>query len=75
MWEPLRQAGAAARTMLVAAAAQRWHVSPDDCRTEAGFVQYGNERFAYGELVEEAARLPIPDAAKLKLKTPAINTG
>src|SRR6188474_1361450 len=35
-WQPLRQAGAAARTMLVAAAAKRWNVDPASCRAETG---------------------------------------
>src|SRR5712671_5458195 len=37
-WHPLRQAGAAARTMLIAAAAQRWNVDPASCRAESGEV-------------------------------------
>src|SRR5882757_4393297 len=37
-FEPLRKAGATARAMLVAAAAQQWNVSPDDCSTENGWV-------------------------------------
>jgi isoquinoline 1-oxidoreductase beta subunit len=37
-WQPLRQAGATARTMLVAAAAKRWNVEPAACRAESGEV-------------------------------------
>jgi len=64
---PLRQAGAAAREMLVAAAAARWKVSPGDCRAERGQVLGpGGRRAPYGRLVEEAAKLPVPQQPRLK---------
>jgi isoquinoline 1-oxidoreductase beta subunit len=70
-WEVMRQAGAAARTMLIAAAAARWNVSPAECRTGPGLVRHiGSDRsFTYGELVADAAHQPIP--AEPALKNPA----
>ncbi|HEX9081932.1 MAG TPA: molybdopterin cofactor-binding domain-containing protein [Holophagaceae bacterium] len=66
-WTPLRRAGAAAREMLVAAAAQAWGVPASQCRTEKGTVRGpGGQHTAYGDLVEAAARLPVPKAPKLK---------
>ena len=61
-----RQVGAAARTLLVQAAAQRLGVAPADCRTESGTVVAGGKRLRYGELAEEAARLPMPATVTLK---------
>jgi isoquinoline 1-oxidoreductase beta subunit len=57
-----RQAGAAARQMLVQAAAQAWDVDPGGCQTDAGFVIHpdGQQRTAYGDLVEAAAQLELP---------------
>ena len=71
-WLPLRQAGAAARVMLVAAAAAEWGVSPDECRTERGTVIHASSgrRLTYGALASKAAALPLPDAAKVPLKSP-----
>lgn len=68
LWAPLRKAGAAAREMLVAAAAQRWGAAPADCWTEPGFVVHppSKRRLAYGALVAEAARLPVPKEPRLK---------
>ncbi len=65
---PLRQAGAAAREMLVAAAATRWGVEASACRAERGAVLHGasGRRLGYGELVAEAATLPVPAQPKLK---------
>jgi isoquinoline 1-oxidoreductase subunit beta len=70
MWMPMRTAGAAARQMLVTAAAQRWGVSPQSCSVKNGAVWHENQKLAYAELVESAARLPIPDAATVPLKKP-----
>jgi isoquinoline 1-oxidoreductase beta subunit len=65
---PLRKAGASARVMLVTAAAKRWGVAPSACHAESGAVVHpaSSRRLTYGELVEEAARLPVPAAPKLK---------
>src|SRR5689334_14433190 len=61
-WKPLRQAGAAARTMLVAAAAKRWNVELASCRAQHGEVIHeATGRIAkYGDLAADAARLPVP---------------
>jgi isoquinoline 1-oxidoreductase subunit beta len=69
-WLPLRRAGAAAREMLVAAAAQKWEVSPDTCKAESGQVLHGNPKrhLTYGELVEAARELPIPNLNTVPLK-------
>src|SRR5438874_9110163 len=62
-WLPLRRAGAAAREMLIAAAAKKWEVSPDTCKAADGQVVHGHpERsFRFGELVVDAAKLPVPN--------------
>src|SRR5437660_4436016 len=67
-WQPLRQAGAIARTMLVAAAAKRWNVDPASCRAQSGEVLHPptGRRIKYGELAADAARLPIPENVALK---------
>jgi isoquinoline 1-oxidoreductase subunit beta len=61
-----RQAGALARALLVQAAAQRFGVSPADCRTENGVVIAGSKRARYGALADAAARLPAPKTVPLK---------
>jgi len=67
-WEPLRQAGATARWMLVEAAAIRWGVQPSQCETDPGVVRHpaGGRAARYGELAAEAATLPVPDDPPLK---------
>ena len=66
-WMPLRQAGAAARTMLVAAAAEQWHVAPSTLRTAHGEVLAADGRRAsYGSLVAAASRQPVPANPVLK---------
>ena len=69
-WLPLRQAGATARALLVAAAARRWGVAAAGCETHAGNVEHAasGRVFSYGELAADAARLPPP--AKVALKDP-----
>jgi len=68
LWEPLRKAGAQARELLVAAAAQRWGVAPDECRARSGAVEHqaSGRRFGYGDLVQRAALLPVPESPRLK---------
>jgi CO/xanthine dehydrogenase Mo-binding subunit len=68
MWDILRQTGAAARAMLIAAAAQTWGVGADELATENGSVihRLTYRRLAYGQLVETAAQLPAPEQAPLK---------
>ncbi len=66
-WTPVRQAGAAARQMLVAAAAERWKLDVAQLRTQAGQVLGpGGKKIAYGALVQDAARQPVPDKPLLK---------
>jgi isoquinoline 1-oxidoreductase subunit beta len=68
MWMPLRQAGAAARSMLIEAAAKRWGVNPAGCTAANGAVRHGSQTLSYAELVEDASKLPIPDLASVRLK-------
>ncbi len=65
-WTPLRQAAAAAREMLLEAAAQTWKVDRSACRAEKGFVIAGGRKISYGELVPRAARLSVPKEPALK---------
>src|SRR5260221_12823555 len=67
-WQPLRQAGATARVMLIAAAAKRWKVDPTSCHAEHGEVvhQASARRIKYGALAGDAARLPVPEKVALK---------
>jgi isoquinoline 1-oxidoreductase beta subunit len=67
-WKPLREAGATARTMLIAAAATRWNVDPISCRAQAGEVLHPptGRKSPYGDLAADAARLPVPENVALK---------
>jgi isoquinoline 1-oxidoreductase beta subunit len=67
-WEPLRHAGATARSLLVAAAAQSWKVDENSCRAAQGEVIHGptGRRLSYGALVDKAAALPLPRKVQLK---------
>ncbi|HWN66470.1 MAG TPA: molybdopterin cofactor-binding domain-containing protein, partial [Haliangium sp.] len=67
-YEPLRRAGAAAREMLVAAAAQQWGVPASECTTRESVVhhQASGRSARYGEVAEAAAKLPVPDQPRLK---------
>jgi isoquinoline 1-oxidoreductase beta subunit len=69
-WLPLRRAGAAAREMLILAAARKWEVTQDTCKAQNGYVVHGHpERsFRYGELVADASQLPIPNLKEVPLK-------
>ena len=66
--EPLRKVGATAREMLRAAAAQRWKVRPEECRTERETVVHAKtgRKASYGELASAAAKLPPPATVALK---------
>ena len=68
MWVPLRQAGATARAMLVAAAAKEWGADAASCRTERGVVYHdaSGRKLGYGELANRAATLPVPKKVVLK---------
>jgi isoquinoline 1-oxidoreductase subunit beta len=67
-WQPLRQAGATARTMLLSAAAKKWKVEPASCRAERGEVIHAasGRRIKYGALATDAAKLPVPENVALK---------
>lgn len=69
-FEPMRRAGAVARLMLVQAAAARWAVPGTDCVARAGVVVHpaSGRRFAYGELVKDAGKLPVPAIEGIALK-------
>ena len=71
-WKPLRLAGAAARIMLIEAAAREWGVDPQTCRAEDGFVfdETGSKKLAYGELVDKAAAIIPPALESITLKSP-----
>lgn len=64
--QPLRQAAATARMMLVGAAADRWNVDPATCDTADGFVINGVRTFTFGELAEEAADRSAPSNTPLR---------
>jgi isoquinoline 1-oxidoreductase beta subunit len=67
-WDKLRGAGAAARSMLIAAAASQWQVDAESCSAANGKVTHAasNRTLTYGELADAAAKLPVPDKPKLK---------
>jgi isoquinoline 1-oxidoreductase subunit beta len=68
MWKTLREAGAGARAMLIAAAAQTWNVPEKTLTTEKGEVVHkaSGRRLKYGALVDKAATLPVPKQVTLK---------
>ena len=68
MMKPLREAGAAAREMLITAAAAQWNVGRDACRAESGHIVHfpTGRKLSFGGLVDDAAKLPVP--AKVSLK-------
>ncbi|TPL36044.1 xanthine dehydrogenase family protein molybdopterin-binding subunit [Mesorhizobium sp. B2-4-6] len=70
-WKPMREAGAAARIMLIAAAAKRWGVDPASCSAQDGAVIHASSarHVTYGEIAADAAKMPIP--ADIPLKEPA----
>jgi isoquinoline 1-oxidoreductase beta subunit len=67
-WTPLRQAGATARAMLVAAAAARWNVPPETCSTDRAIVRHeaSGRSLSYSELAGDAAAGPTPANVPLK---------
>jgi isoquinoline 1-oxidoreductase beta subunit len=68
-WTPLRQTGAAARAMLIASAAEQWKVDPAACKTAKGVVTGpSGQTLAYADLVEAAAKQPLPDFKTVALK-------
>ena len=67
-WKPLRTAGATARQMLIAAAAQSWKVPESEITTEAGILYHktSGKKAGYGEMASLAATLPVPGEVNLK---------
>lgn len=67
-WDMLRKAGATAREMLIAAAAQQWRVERVSCTAKNGMVLHNasGKKVGYGELAEAAARIPVPESPPLK---------
>ncbi|MGZ5483829.1 MAG: molybdopterin cofactor-binding domain-containing protein, partial [Pyrinomonadaceae bacterium] len=66
-FQQYRELGAKTRAMLIAAAADRWKVSPSDCRAENSVVHGpGGKSARYAELSEAAARQPVPNTVRLK---------
>jgi isoquinoline 1-oxidoreductase beta subunit len=65
-WDVMRNAGATARAMLVAAAAEQWKVPAAECRTEAGQVIHGGKKLSYGQLAEAASKQKAPEKVALK---------
>ena len=67
-YTPFRIAGATAKEMLITAASLKWNVDISNCFVSEGFIynKVNNEKIAFGELVLEAAKLPIPQNVKLK---------
>lgn len=70
IYEDMRRVGATARTMLVAAAAKRWKVAPEDCEARDHVVarRGGKETLGFGELANEASKLAVPKPADVKLR-------
>lgn len=66
-FQQYRELGARSRAMFIATAAERWHVTPDQCRTTNSVVYGpGGQSARYAELADDAARRPVPDAVRLK---------
>ncbi|MCO5252318.1 MAG: molybdopterin-dependent oxidoreductase [Candidatus Kapabacteria bacterium] len=72
-WDILRTAGAQARMLLLASAAQLWQIPIDKCRTEKSYVYEidGQRSVPYSELIDIASTLPVPPASSVKLKQPS----
>jgi isoquinoline 1-oxidoreductase beta subunit len=68
IYEPMRQMGAMARTMLITAAANKWGIESSECKTENHYVinTTNDEKLFYGDLVEEASKLAVPTNIELK---------
>ena len=71
-WEPMRKIGAAARSLLITAAATQWQVDASECQTANGVVTHpgSGQSLGYGDLAEAASQLEAPDLETLPLKDP-----
>jgi isoquinoline 1-oxidoreductase beta subunit len=69
-WDQLRQAGAGAKTLLIAAAAQQWGVDPSQITAQDSVLTHAasGRSATYGSLAVAAAKMPVPDPKSLKLK-------
>ena len=67
-WDPMRKSGAAAREMLISAAALTWGVPRSSCAAQNGNIVHGasKRQLSYGDLAAKAATLPVPTDAPLK---------
>jgi isoquinoline 1-oxidoreductase subunit beta len=65
-WTKLREAGASARTVLVAAAAEQWKVPAAECKVADGKVMHGSKSASYGSLVPKASTMKMPEKVALK---------
>ncbi len=67
-WEQHRIIGASMREMLKTAAAKKWNISPENTRAENGFIinTKTNAKLSYGELAEDASKVPMPQNPPLK---------
>src|SRR5580704_5181973 len=72
-WDQLRQAGAGAKAMLIAAAAQEWEVDPSEMTARDSVLTHATsgKTATYGSLASAAAKMPVPDPKSLTLKTRA----
>jgi isoquinoline 1-oxidoreductase subunit beta len=68
-WEQMRKAGAAARAMLVAAAAQKWNVPVSEVHVSKGIVSWKNKKASFGQLAADAGKQKVP--AEVRLKDPS----
>ena len=70
-WDQLRQAGAGAKAMLIAAAAKKWNVPASEITAQNSMVSHAasGKTATYGSLANAAAKMPVPDPTSLKLKT------
>jgi len=70
---PLRRAGATVRQLMITAAATKWKAPSNECTAKKGVVLHrgSSRRASYGELVEAASKLPLPDPQKVPLKDPS----
>lgn len=70
-FEPLREAGAAAKQMLIQAAAQNWGVDAEECRAQNGEVIHSSngKSLDFGKLAEAASQLPVPESTTKKSRS------
>src|ERR1700692_2576110 len=67
-WDPMRKAGAAARDMLLQAAAEQWNVDKSTCRTENGVIYHdaSKRKLTYGSVAAAASKIPVPQDVPTK---------